>query len=155
MYSGSFLKKPLLLILFFTFLDQLTKYFAVTLLRNENSIDVLPFLAFTYVQNQGISFGLLQNLGNGIFLALNITLVIGLIAYLYAHRAKLAKWPWRALLLIVAGGAGNVLDRCFRGFVVDFIDFKVWPVFNLADAMITIGIIIYVSHTAFHRSNNT
>jgi len=146
------LKKPLFFILVSIFLDQLTKHLAVALLQNAPSVNVLPFLAFTYVQNKGISFGLLQNLGNGILLALNILLIIGLMAYLYAHRTKLASWAYRALLLIIAGGVGNILDRCFRGFVVDFIDFKVWPVFNLADAMITIGIAIYVSHITFHRS---
>lgn len=121
-------------------------------LAERHSLEVLPFLALTYVENTGVSFGLFQNLGNTPFLIINLGFV--LVLAIYYLKRQFAFWPNLGFLLLISGGLGNTLDRLFRDVVIDFIDFKIWPVFNLADAMITIGVLIYVSHSFFNRSSH-
>ena len=127
--------------------DQLTKYIAVTSLEPIGSINVIPsVLNFTYVENYGAAFGILQN-ARWFFLVLAL-LGVGIIVWF------LLKRPHNLLLrsslsLIAAGALGNAIDRLFRGFVVDFIqlDFIDFPVFNIADICICVGaglLILYV-----------
>ena len=87
----------------------------------------LGIVAIHYVSNTGASFGMLQ--GNN---------VLGVIML---NADKIKKEQELPVVLIVAGLLGNLIDRVFRGFVVDFVDFKFWPVFNLADSLIVIGVI--------------
>lgn len=93
----------------------------------------------TYVQNTGSVFGALQGLNTAlIFLTF---VVLGMIIYFYD------KMPWQYTALIIGGAVGNLIDRIRLGFVVDFLDFRIWPVFNIADSCITIaviGLIIYI-----------
>jgi len=96
----------------------------------------LGIFALHYVTNTGASFGMLQ--GNNATLAWVSVIVLGLIMLLVD---KIRKEQTVPVLLIASGIIGNLIDRVFRGFVVDFIDFKFWPVFNLADSMIVIGVV--------------
>ena len=107
------------------FLDQLTKVFVT----NKNLVTTC---------NRGFAFGL----GTGplnIFLVILVVLVCG-----YNYRDEKDKIRRFGYLLIIGGGTSNLIDRTIRGCVVDFIDFKVWPSFNLADAAITVGVAILV-----------
>lgn len=131
--------------LLFLILDQGTKWLADRLLAPQGSIELAPFLALTYTHNTGISFGLLQNVNNKILLLLNGALAGGLYFYWKQQEKKqivpaLTLW---ALMLIVAGAAGNIADRMLRGAVVDFIDIKIWPIFNIADSLISVGACLY------------
>ena len=121
-------------------LDRLTKIWALAVLP-ENPIALFPFLHLTYVENTGAAFGMFQN-GNG--LLIGVMLVI--IAYiLYSWRALCAHGAlvrWGAVF-ILAGAFGNLYDRITLGFVVDFLDLRVWPVFNVADSFITIGACLF------------
>lgn len=114
-------------------LDQLSKLLIKKFLHA--SVTVIPLvLNVTYLQNTGVSFGMLQKYSS-LLVWIHI-IVIGLILWYYSA-AKEQHRIWLALIL--SGAVGNVIDRLVYGYVMDFIDFKIWPVFNVADSAITIG----------------
>ncbi|MBN2459260.1 signal peptidase II [Candidatus Woesearchaeota archaeon] len=113
-------------------LDQLLKLWAFS---NQLHTDFGLF-AFNLVRNTGASFGMLQGT-NSILIWFSL-IVLGIIMILAEKVTKKQALP---VMLIVAGIIGNLIDRITRGFVVDFIDFKFWPVFNLADSCIVVGVI--------------
>ncbi len=109
--------------------DQLTKY-----LFYEKYFDLVIF-KITFLKNTGMSFGLFQN-SNLIFVFISI---IALFLLLY-FRKEFNKHK-TLFVVILSGIIGNLVDRIFRGFVVDFINFGWWPVFNFADSFIFIGVL--------------
>ncbi|MBN1377213.1 signal peptidase II [Candidatus Woesearchaeota archaeon] len=112
--------------------DRLTKIWALNLTK---TID-FKFFAFTLVKNTGAGFGLFQDL-NSVLIYFSV-IVLGLLIYFY-DRIN----PY-SFTFIAAGLTGNIIDRIFYGFVIDFINFKIWPVFNIADSFITIGVILLI-----------
>ena len=113
-------------------LDQATKT-----LFYEKNYD-FGLIAITFLRNTGISFGLFQG-SNYIIAIISVIVLIGL----WHYRAEFkGKETW--LLLIVSGIIGNFIDRVLRGYVIDFIDLKFWPVFNLADSYLFIGVIALI-----------
>lgn len=126
--------------------DQLTKYMVKTYIPPGGSWAPLRgmerFFSFTHVTNRGIAFGLLPEWGD-CFLYVGIFVVLFLI--LYHYRLKEASPFFHFCLGLQLGGAlGNLVDRIRYGYVVDFLDFKFWPVFNVADSSITIGTLLLV-----------
>lgn len=118
-------------------LDQLIKYLVRQSLPLNDSLPVLePFLYWTYVRNEGAAFGLFQGM-NWILVVCAVIVVCGALAYIFAHRPQARIVV--ALALIAGGATGNLIDRLLFGGVIDYIDFKVWPVFNLADMAIVAG----------------
>jgi signal peptidase II len=100
------------------------------------------FFSFTHIINRGIAFGLLPEWGD-YFLYIGLVVVFFLI--LYHYRLKGAPPLLYLCFGMQLGGAlGNLLDRIRYGYVVDFLDFKFWPVFNVADSFITIGTVLMV-----------
>ncbi len=117
-------------------LDRLTKRLTLVFLPGQD-IELLPYLHLNYVQNTGAAFGMLQN-SNVLFIVITV-LILGYILKNWKELCAygpLVKW---GLVCILSGALGNLYDRISLGFVVDFIDLKVWPVFNVADSCITIG----------------
>jgi len=115
------------------FFDQLSKILIVSKLGLGESIDFGIF-ALHYLQNTGASFSLLPNATD--FLTVFSLIVVVVIISCYKkinvkHRLFFA--------LIVSGALGNLLDRIRLGYVIDFLDFKIWPVFNIADTLVFIG----------------
>ena len=95
------------------------------------------FLELNLVHNTGASFGLFQ--GTSIILSVISVLVIILIIY---YLPKISKGTEQILFAIILGGiTGNLIDRIIRGYVIDYISFRFWPAFNIADSAITIGAI--------------
>lgn len=124
-------------------LDQATKGMALASLRPSEPVEVTPFFNLVLVWNRGVSFGLLANAGeHGPWLLTLLTAAIGafLIVWLYRETRPLSRM---ALWLVLAGAAGNVIDRIRFGAVVDFLDFHAlgyhWPAFNVADSAIVVG----------------
>lgn len=119
--------------------DQLTKLLIQSNLALGESVPVGP-VAITYITNTGSLFGLFPN--QTLFLI--ITAAIGLAAVLVYYRYL----PARTLLvraslgLLLGGAVGNLIDRLRFGYVIDFVDLRVWPVFNLADSAVTVGILM-------------
>ncbi len=119
------------------FLDRFTKLLAIERLRPISEFALLPFFHLTYVENTGAAFGMGRR-QNGFFIALTAALLVGVF---YLRRRWGAGNPWVkwGLLAVAAGASGNLYDRIVYGHVVDFLDFRVWPVFNVADSAITLG----------------
>ncbi len=122
------------------FLDQLSKFLAASFLQlNTPVLLIKDFLNLSLVHNRGAAFGILKN---QLFVFVIISLVaIALILYHLKDKKK-SILSSISLSLILGGAAGNLIDRLRFGFVIDFLDFRIWPVFNLADSAITIGVIL-------------
>lgn len=130
-------------------LDQISKHLVVLYLPKDAQIKVIPYLFnFTYVENKGAAWGMMAN-SRWIFIIVSAAAVV-ILAALLLYFAKSKKVFVSSLVLIFAGGIGNMIDRVANGYVVDFIQFdffQKFPVFNVADSYVTIGgfmLIIYV-----------
>ncbi|WP_320046245.1 signal peptidase II [uncultured Ilyobacter sp.] len=136
----------LLLILLLIALDQISKFVIVGRMAEGESIALLyDFLHITYVKNRGVAFGMLQGKINVISFV-TVAAIIGIIIYLAKNLKKGNTLENFAYSFILSGAIGNMLDRIFRGFVVDMVDFRgIWSfVFNLADVWINIGVVLIV-----------
>ena len=121
--------------------DRLTKIFFTSLLAPSESLPVIKnVFHFSLVHNTGIAFGLFRDNG-AVFLVIPV-IAIGLLIYniYYYHKfGELDRLYIVAFSLILGGAIGNLIDRIILGYVIDFIDFRIWPVFNVADSAITLG----------------
>lgn len=135
--------KIIILILLFIVIDFVSKILVINLLKSNTLIIINNFLKFTYIKNMGAAFGILS--GN-IILLIIITLffIYYIIKELKNNSNK--KLSIISYALILSGAIGNLIDRVFRGYVVDFISFTIFgremAVFNVADSYITIGVIL-------------
>lgn len=122
-------------------LDQISK-----LIMIDKNINILPqVLSFSYTQNTGVAFGLISN--NIIFVIIFNIVILGIIIkFLKENNDNIDYTVLVSLILILSGGIGNLIDRILRGYVVDFIkfDFINFPIFNVADISITLGIFILI-----------
>jgi signal peptidase II len=130
------------LAIFVLVLDQWTKHLVVKYLSPRAApIPVLPGVYLTHVQNPGTAFGLLGS-GSGYLAVIAVLAVIFIVGY-WSHLRRLPRppsvWLLCGLALPLGGAMGNLIDRLRQGRVTDFIDLRVWPVFNVADTAITIG----------------
>ena len=101
---------------------------------------LMPYARFVNWHNSGAAFGMFQN-GNMVFTVLAF-IVIGAIIYYYPH-VEMEDWTLKlAMGLQLGGAAGNLIDRLMVGKVTDFISIGVFPVFNVADSSITIGVLV-------------
>jgi signal peptidase II len=130
----------LLIFIVVLFLDQYTKYFFLQHYALGESHKVFPGLWFTYVQNTGAVWGSLQDT-NAMFIWLSVT-AFGILIYFFDKFETVTEKI--SYSLILAGLWGNLLDRGVHGFVIDFIDLGWWPVFNIADSAISVGIVLYL-----------
>ncbi len=120
--------------------DQLTKWLAVIYLQGEPSFPLWKdVLHFTYVQNPGMAFGMMQN-NRWVFMVFSTVAIVGLSVYLFRYRPQ-SRWMQISLALIIGGGIGNMIDRVALGYVIDFIDFTLidFAVFNVADSFVCVG----------------
>ena len=125
------------------FLDQLTKFLATKYLSFNQSLPLVKgVLYLSLVRNRGAAFGMLKGL--------NIFFILAALAAITLIYLNLKKLGWRriaittaSLSLILAGALGNLIDRLAFGYVIDFIDLRIWPVFNVADSAITIGALLW------------
>ncbi|MDD5128203.1 MAG: signal peptidase II [Candidatus Omnitrophica bacterium] len=121
-------------------LDQLSKFLAVNFLQlNVPFALIKDFLYLTLVHNRGAAFGILKN-QLSLFIAISFFAI--LFIFIYLRNKKNSFLLKLSLSLILSGAAGNLIDRLRFGYVIDFLDFKVWPVFNLADSALTIGALL-------------
>jgi len=128
-----------LIALLIILIDQLTKLLIVNTMSQNESIPVITnIFHITYVHNFGAAFGLLAH-RTGFFILVTVVLVLLLLAFL-RYLPKEQKLLRSALVLLLGGATGNLIDRVRVGYVIDFFDFRVWPVFNVADIAIVFGI---------------
>ena len=121
-------------------LDQLTKLLVAGNMQLGGSIPLIKnIFHLTYIQNTGAAFGVLK--GFNIFL---IILSIAVLAAIFCYYKKIAEKDRlvHVLVALILGGIiGNLIDRIRLGYVIDFLDFRIWPAFNVADSCITIAVI--------------
>ena len=119
-------------------LDQLTKYLVRTELRLNESVAIIPTIVhLTRVHNYGASFGMLQG-AQWLFIAVGL---MALVVMGYYYRTILKHvWTTFWCSLILGGALGNLIDRLWFGYVIDFLDLRIWPAFNVADSALTIGV---------------
>lgn len=127
-------------------IDQLSKYVVSTKMYVSESFSVIEgFINITYVQNRGAAFSTFT--GKELLLTV-LPLLCILFSIWYLEYKKDAHYTlMAALILIISGGMGNLIDRVRLGYVIDMLDFHFWPVFNVADIAICLGsifVIIYV-----------
>ena len=136
----------ILAILLFIFLDQFTKYLAVVKLKyNPPYVLIDGVLELNYLENKGAAFGMMQDKRTlFIFMTVIMLTVVFYVLIKLPDEKKFVSWQI-FLCLICAGGIGNMIDRVRFDYVVDFIYFVLidFPVFNLADILITIGTVLF------------
>ncbi len=120
-------------------LDQFSKYIVVENMVLGESIPIIEeVFHLTYILNPGAAFGMFAH--NRLFFIAIAVIVIGII--IWTRREILAS-PWEVKAgcgLFLGGAIGNLIDRARQGLVIDFFDFRIWPVFNIADIAICIGV---------------
>ena len=120
--------------------DRLTKVSVSSWLSLGDSVPLTGFLRLTLVHNRGAAFGLFTN-HRPLLIGLGLLVSVGVFWVAWALRSE-GRWPLVALSLIGGGTAGNLFDRIVYGYVVDFVDVLVWPVFNVADSALVVGSIM-------------
>jgi signal peptidase II len=138
-------------------LDQVTKALATRYLlgpggTGPQSIPVLgEYIRLTYVQNRGAAFGLLQD-QTAFFILVGIVVIVVIVASYRQIREP--NWSLHLSLGLQMGGAlGNLVDRIRQGYVVDFFDLTFWPVFNIADSAICVGVALLAWNMLFTRQH--
>ena len=123
--------------------DQLVKSYVVQNIALGEIKSWIPNLvSLTYLQNRGAAFSILQD-QQLLFAVITLVVVVGAIWYLHKHMED-SLWTVSGLVLIIAGGLGNFIDRVSQGFVVDMfhLDFVNFAIFNVADSYLTVGVIV-------------
>ena len=130
--------------------DRLTKYILFRNLSPGESVRVVPgMFHITLVLNSGAAFGLFK--GQSVFFTVSTALVIVFICLYIIRGGCKDLFMLTALGFLLGGAAGNLIDRILFGYVIDFLDFRIWPVFNIADASITIGAFILAVKLIFDK----
>jgi len=125
-------------------IDQIFKYYILINKENLPNNIINGVLNFTYCENRGIAFGIGQG-GAKIFALMTLLMIIVALIYIAFKFNKLKDLTVFGIALVISGGIGNLIDRLFRGYVIDYIDFSEivdFPIFNFADICIVVGVII-------------
>ena len=137
----------LIIVLVTVFLDQISKHFVVLYLKGQRPLKIIEgLLSFTYVENRGAAFGILQN-RKLFFVAVTVVTLIILMYIFLRYYKYLNLWTISSLSMIMGGTIGNFIDRMSLDYVVDFISLRFFnrynfAVFNLADTFIVVGAIM-------------
>lgn len=139
------MKKMLYVIGISLILDQIIKVVVSSNMSLYQSINIINnFFSITYVRNNGAAWSILS--GNRLFLIIISLLALGLIYLYFIKNKELTKLENFSYGLLIGGTIGNLIDRIIHGYVIDYLDFKIFnysfPVFNLADICIVIGVIL-------------
>lgn len=140
----------IVLIIILTGADQLSKwYFYTNRFQYNGFVVIKDFFYLTYLENRGAAFGMLQN-QRWLFIILTVIAVSFMIWYLIKNKNTILRL---SMAFLISGAAGNFIDRLFRGFVVDFLDFYPFgydfPIFNFADICVNIGAFLLVYYVIF------
>ena len=137
-----------LLICFIVLIDQISKnYIYQNKVQYDNIVSVIEgILNFTYVENTGIAFGIFSDFDGLKIVFIVVPILITLYLFSLLNNKEFQNpFSHISLLLIISGAIGNIIDRIFRGYVIDFIQFDIdiFPyIFNIADSSVTIGLLL-------------
>ncbi|OIN96617.1 signal peptidase II [Candidatus Desantisbacteria bacterium CG1_02_38_46] len=119
--------------------DQFSKYLVSKNIALNSSVPVIEnVFHITFVKNQGMAFGLFQK-GNLPFILFSAVFIAALVVFSKKFIERF--YSKVGFSLVLAGAVGNFVDRIKHGYIIDFLDFRIWPVFNLSDAALCIGVI--------------
>ncbi len=138
-----------LLVLFMVGCDEATKQAATSMLSSRPPVQIVPrLLDLRYVTNYDMAFSLLARIGitdaSRALAAVGLVILSGLAVFWAKRRRAATKLEHVGFALALSGAIGNLTDRLLRGFVVDFIHVAHWPVFNVADALVVVGVALLV-----------
>lgn len=134
--------------------DQLVKIIIVNNLYNSTSTIFKGILNFTYVENTGGAFGIGSS-STIMFIIVNIIIIGIILKLIISKKNNISLAILISLTLIMAGGIGNLIDRVFRGYVIDYIDINPlikYPIFNIADICVVMGCIGILMYTIYRRN---
>jgi len=121
-------------------LDQFTKFLILKFLSENQSIPIIKnIFHLTLVKNTGAAFGIFKDFN---FFLIVVSLLTVILISINFKKLSYNSKPKICLILILSGATGNLIDRLRYGYVIDFLDFRIWPVFNIADSSITMGAIL-------------
>jgi signal peptidase II len=123
-------------------IDQASKELIRSEIGRGDEVEVLPFLTLANTRNDGVAFGLAEDV-SPLLIGATLVLLVGLLVFL-AKRAREGAAVWLPAGLLIGGALGNLADRARDGAVTDFIDLPLWATFNLADVAIVAGVILLV-----------
>ena len=132
-------------------IDQFSKYLAATHLIDGNSIELIPgVFELHYLENRGVAFGMLQDM-RWVFIPVSLLMMSLLIVLLLRSPMRRQSFFRFCCYLCLAGAIGNLIDRVFLGYVVDFLYFRLidFPVFNIADCYVVISTILFCVYFLF------
>ena len=136
---------PIIAVIVLILLDQGTKLWALASLKPIQRITLVKgFMDLEFVENTGVAMGMLDG-QRWLILITTVTITVGLIWFYRTMPKKKEYFPLRvSLVLVLSGAIGNIIDRLFRGYVVDFFKFTFvrWYVFNVADIYVVVGVIL-------------
>jgi signal peptidase II len=137
---------PLAVVLLLVGCDHGTKHLAKAHLEGKAAWQLVPgVFDLRYTENTDSAFSLLGRwLGpeqrQPLLVGVKFAFVVGLLGFLFARWSRLRPLERAGALMTLAGGIGNLIDRFGRGYVIDFLHLRYWPVFNVADIVITLGV---------------
>ncbi len=152
-------KRPYTIAFIFFLIDLISKQIIMHVMNLNESIKVIPhFFSLTYVRNNGAAWSILKDER---ILLMIVTVIVLFLINKYMNREELSKIEELTYGIIIGGIVGNLFDRITYGSVIDFLDFNIfgynYPVFNLADTFIVVGImlLIIVSIRKEHYGKNS
>lgn len=131
-------------------IDQITKWNIVQNFELYQEKVIVPgFFSLFYIQNEGAAWGIFQ--GKMVFFYLVTLIVVGYLVYMFQQEKKKTKLVGISFALILSGAIGNFIDRLLNGYVVDMfrLDFINFPIFNVADVCLTVGVVLMLIHVLF------
>lgn len=131
-------------------IDQITKYFAKAALYPDGAKDFIRgFIEFRYAENTGMAFSMFSG-ARWIFVVLTTVVVIAMVVYMF-KKCQQNLWLYWTIGVLTAGAVGNLIDRIYLGYVIDFINptFVNFAVFNIADCAVTLGAVSLVAYLVF------
>lgn len=131
-------------------IDQVTKYFAKSYLYPDKAKDFIKgFIEFRYAENTGMAFSMFSG-ARWLFVVITTVVVIACIVYMF-KKAQNNLWLYWTIGVLVSGAVGNLIDRIYFGYVIDFINptFVNFAVFNIADCAVTLGAVSLVAYLVF------
>ncbi len=148
-----------LFIFLILFIDQVSKFIISQKIPIYSRLNIIPgFFDLIHIHNRGAIFGFLSRSGSQLvyyFLMVASFVAFSLVLYYFFKTSPQEKFLEISLSLILAGALGNLIDRIFRGYVIDFVDLYVkkwhWPAFNIADASVSIGAVFLILILLFKR----
>ena len=151
---------PIILMALFVALDRVSKIYFENLYKEQGTTEVIEgFFRFTFLINKGAAWGFLSKVSWGMtfFIIITSVAIIGFIVIYVFSVIKKRTWLTYAMTLVIAGTIGNYIDRVFFGGVTDFLSFTFWgyyfPVFNLADSFLVVGVVMVCIYVLFLDKN--